>query len=445
MVVNKLFNTDKQTLDDLNIHGKYKADSIFYLFNKTQTIGGEQLLLQYFDQPLTEIETIRNRQDSIKKFVGLNLHFPVESKSFEILNQYINGFAQTNGFNRFFQTTKREVLSLLGDSGTKIQNDEMLYSSLLVLRKIQNWFANELSKVKDQTVQDYIATYLPVLLEIEEKYSYGSEKPLSFKNYISIESLIKGKYFIQLIDLIKICYELDAHISIATVMGKLNLNFPDFIEGKHSFINAINMYHPSLNNPVANSLSLDHGDNLLFLTGANMAGKSTFMKTLGVNVFLAQLGFPVAAEKFSLTVFEGIYSSINLPDNIKKGYSHFYAEVLRVKEVAKVVADGKKLLVIFDELFKGTNVKDAYEATYHVSNAFLAYKKCVFVLSTHIVEVGHALKQNNTKVSFRYLPTIISNNKATYPYTLSNGISNDRHGMMIIQQEGILNLFPNTL
>ncbi len=75
------------------------------------------------------------------------------------------------------------------------------------------------------------------------------------------------------------------------------------------------------------------------------------------------MGFPVPASGMEFSVQSGMFTTINLPDNINMGYSHFYAEVMRVKKVAESGGILKNLIVIFDELFRGTNVKDAYEAT----------------------------------------------------------------------------------
>ena len=171
-----------------------------------------------------------------------------------------------------------------------------------------------------------------------------------------------------------------------------------------------------------------------------MAGKSTIMKTVGVNFYLAHIGFPVAAESMAFSPKEGIFTSINVPDNLDMGYSHFYAEVLRVKQVAEQVASGKDLFIIFDELFKGTNVKDAIDATLDVSKSFSAYSNCHFIISTHIVEVGHELKSHHYNVQYRYMPTVMEGNVARYPYKIAEGISDDRHGMMIIQNEKILDI-----
>lgn len=95
---------------------------------------------------------------------------------------------------------------------------------------------------------------------------------------------------------------------------------------------------------------------------------------------------------------------------------------------------------MFDELFKGTNVKDAYDATLAFSKEFQAFNRCIFIISTHIVEVGTALGLHTAGIQFKFMPTVMQGNLPVYPYTLTNGISNDRHGMVIIRQEGIINM-----
>jgi len=207
-----------------------------------------------------------------------------------------------------------------------------------------------------------------------------------------------------------------------------------------NMIRAAGLRHPCLEKAVGNTLSLDKDSNVLFLTGANMAGKSTLMKSFGIAVYLAHMGFPVAADEMVFSVRDGIYSSINVPDNLSLGYSHFFAEVLRVKKAAEDVSQGKNLVVIFDELFKGTNVKDAYDATLAVTEAFSHYRDCCFIISTHIVEVGETLRERCDNLQFAYLPTVMKGTAPAYTYRLEEGITTDRHGMIIIENEGILEI-----
>ncbi len=109
----------------------------------------------------------------------------------------------------------------------------------------------------------------------------------------------------------------------------------------------------------------------------------------------------------------------------------------------KVLAEGNDLVIIFDELFKGTNVKDAYDATLAVTKEFSTYRNSFFVISTHIIEVGDLLQHECDNLQFSYLPTVMVGSVPRYPYTLTTGITNDRHGMLIIENERILEMIED--
>src|SRR5690606_6510453 len=98
---------------------------------------------------------------------------------------------------------------------------------------------------------------------------------------------------------------------------------------------------------------------------------------------------------------------------------------------------GKRLFIAFDELFRGTNVIDAYEATLVITSAFAEKRNSIFVISTHLIEAGEVLRRNCGNLQFVYLPTRMNGNQPVYTYTLQPGITDDRHGMIIINNEKI--------
>jgi DNA mismatch repair ATPase MutS len=254
------------------------------------------------------------------------------------------------------------------------------------------------------------------------------------------DNLLRFIHRLQIIELLSCIYRLDVYISIAEVAFKRNYVFPLAAAGKQHAVKFTGVYHPLVKNALANSIDISPQNNIVFLTGANMAGKSTFMKTLGIALYLAHMGFPVAATKMEFSVMDGLYTTINLPDDLSSGNSHFYAEVLRVKKIAKELGAGKNLFVIFDELFRGTNVKDAYEGTIAITKAFAEKRNCIFVVSTHIIEAGEVLRQDCSNINFVYLPTHMEGNRPLYTYKLEQGITADRHGMIIINNERILEI-----
>ncbi|MGN6419743.1 MAG: MutS-related protein [Pseudobacter sp.] len=441
----KSFCTDKQTMDDLNLLGKYKADSVFSLFNRTKTKGGEQLLEQYFQHPLTDARAIEERQRSIGSLAGKGLFFPVEEKEFGALEQYITSFAPVSKARLFTEVLKRRSKAIAGMKEEQEHVNALVTDSLKALLKLRDWFRGTLAGIDSGYLQNLTRRYLPLLqnrlLEQSDKdMGAGGLSVLQLGKY---ESFLRGAHHELFLELLRDCYELDLFLGIAQLADEKNYCFPLISQGRQALLKLRGAYHPGLKKAIGNDLQLDARQNLLFLTGANMAGKSTFMKTIGICFYLSHMGFPVPAREMETTVYDGFYSSINLPDNISKGYSHFYAEVLRVKDVAVEVAAGKKLLIIFDELFKGTNVKDAFDATSGVAKAMLGYRQSLFVLSTHIVEVGSLLQQEAVGIQYKYMPSLLDGNATRYTYTLQEGISDDRHGMMIIRQEGIFDLFPS--
>jgi DNA mismatch repair ATPase MutS len=169
------------------------------------------------------------------------------------------------------------------------------------------------------------------------------------------------------------------------------------------------------------------------------------MKSLSIALYMAHMGFPVAAKQMQFSVLDGMFTTINLPDNLGMGASHFYVEVLRIKKIALELKQGKNLFVLFDEMFRGTNVKDACEATIAFTEAFAGKRNSQFVISTHIIEAGEVLQKKCDNINFVYLPTIMDGNKPVYTYSLKQGLTADRHGMVIVKNEGILEILKSGL
>jgi DNA mismatch repair protein MutS len=108
--------------------------------------------------------------------------------------------------------------------------------------------------------------------------------------------------------------------------------------------------------------------------------------------------------------------------------------------VAIQLSEGKQLFVIFDELFRGTNVRDAHDATIALTKAFCNKKGSQFIISTHIMEAGELLQREKLSIKYQYLPTEMKGNTPIYTRILRDGITADRQGMIIIQNEGILEM-----
>ncbi|MGF7080388.1 MutS-related protein [Mucilaginibacter sp. UYCu711] len=433
------FIADKQTLDDLNLTGRYKQDSIFNLFNGVKTTGGEKLLEKMFRQPLADPEQMNLRTRIFKYFQGKALTFPAGRQEFDVMENYISG--GTPNPNLIFAGTGN-LRKLVLAAAIKDEQYVTMQTGILATIAILKSFALFIDEFDDK--DNPYAQQLQIAKAFFNDnrlnwLSWEDAKKLSFSKTTFYDHLLRHTLQKEMQVLINIIYHIDVYIAVAGIAEEKNFTYATALPKQSNLIKAEGLYHPSLKNAVSNTLSLHQQSNLLFLTGANMAGKSTLMKTFGVAMYLAHLGFPVAAKQMEFSIMDGIYSSINVPDDLSMGYSHFYAEVLRVKTVAEEVSNGKDMVVIFDELFKGTNVKDAFDATLAVTEEFSAYKNCFFIISTHIIEVGDKLMEKEN-VQFGYMPTLMDGNVPTYPYTMSEGITTDRQGMIIIENEGILEI-----
>lgn len=438
------FVADKQTLDDLNILGRYKGDSIISLFDHTVTRGGGRMLESMFQHPLTNAALINTRTTIFKYFQETGMVFPVSRELCEKVEHYISTAGNNNLAVVASMVCRKKILQVIGSD----PEYDMIGNGILAVTELLNAMSSFLAGVE---LNNNAGAYSKTMKEAQQiLHSAGLETllkeqgvaKLSLWKVITYDHLLRTVLQHSLKRLLELLYEMDVYITVARIARERKLVFAQamaFETGKNQ-IEIDDLSHPRLAGAVPNTVHTSNDHNMIFLTGANMAGKSTFMKSFGIAIYLAHMGFPVAAARMVFSVQDGLYTSINVADNLNKGYSHFYAEVLRVKEVAMAVSQSNNLVIIFDELFKGTNVKDAYDATVAVTGAFAENRNVTIIVSTHIVEAGQALQQQGSNISFVFFPTILNKGIPHYTYKLQQGISDDRHGMMIITNEGIIDI-----
>jgi DNA mismatch repair protein MutS len=435
--------TDKQTLDDFNIFENKGKDSVYQLFNYTSTSAGAELLEHMFRQPLSDEHLINERSGIIQFFWSFNAEFPFQSSLFELLEAYLNNTDDRTVFSSHDNNLVRRINDLMGGHD---HDYKVLYKGVTSFVEILHVLREFITAISRKTG---IIPYRPELVVIEQLLSDIDFEPflkekkkgsLSFSKTVEFDKQIRFMKRDKIKKILHYIYRMDVYIAIAKAATECKFTFPKALSKDLHLVNLDAFYHPLLDNAVPYYLQINPSSNIIFLTGANMAGKSTFMKALGITMYLAHMGFPVGAASMEFSVMDGLYSTINLPDNLSMGYSHFYVEVLRIKKMAQELSTGKNLFIIFDELFRGTNVKDAYEATIALTDAFSEKRNCKFVISTHIVEAGEVLKEKHDNINFLFLPTRMDNNKPIYTYRLEQGITEDRHGMLIINNEGILEL-----
>lgn len=442
----KNFITDRQTTEDLNLLGRFKKDSVINIFDKTKTRAGRQALEDMFRNPMTSAQAINERAKIFSYYKSLNREFPFDETQVELIDYYINSNTSTDALSSAMGIFTSKCKMVLANNRAY----EKMLEGMGVLAKVTLGAVEMVEAFPRENCPDIndIDTLTSVItLDHRKKLQTIAKKSvdMSLGQAISADKLLRLTLGDAVHTMMQLLAKLDLYMAVGTTAADKGFGFAEAIDAQERYIEMEGVYHPSLMKPVANDIRIDGEKNVFFLTGVNMAGKSTFMKAVSIALYLAQMGFPVPASKIRFTPVDGIFTSINVPDDIAQGYSHFYAEVLRVKSIAQRVAEGRNLFVIFDELFKGTNVKDAYDATLAVTDAYASHRNCLYIISTHIVEVGPALSEKCGNVQFRFLPTQMDGTRLIYPYKLAEGISADRHGMTIIKNEKILDIIRGEL
>lgn len=431
------FIADKQTLDDLNLTGKYKPDSVYGLFNRVQTAGGEKLLDSLFQHPLSDPDAINQRSGLFQYFQRKGLGFPLRGETLQVMEGYLGAGGAGLVSNLAAMARLRVMETVVRDEGYgRVRAG--LQATIEVIKALRTFVEN---LEEEGPFGDRVCDMKTLFHDRRLAWMVTIDMTrLSWMQLARYDHLLRKVLRKEMETLMEIIYELDVYIAVAGVATEKGLAYAQALPSAEELIHIRGLRHPRLDKGVRNDVTLSQRTNMLFLTGANMAGKSTLMKSFGIAVYLGHMGFPVAVEEMRFSVRDGLYTSINVPDNLSLGHSHFYAEVLRVKKVAQEVGSGRNFVVIFDELFKGTNVKDAYDATLAVTAELAEYRNCLFIISTHIIEVGEALRTRAGNIRFAYLPTVMEGMIPRYPYVLEEGITADRHGMMIIGNEGVLEM-----
>ncbi|QEC43827.1 MutS-related protein [Pseudobacter ginsenosidimutans] len=436
------FNTDKQTVDELNLLGKFRQGSVYHLFNEVRTRGGEQLLDQMFRNPMLDAESINQRSKIFRFFQQSSLGFSFDVQQLNIMREYLDAGTGKSAFATVSSMLTQKLLSKLTRDERYKKSVQGLQATIVTLNRCHGML--EVLQQLKSPLADRVNQLLQLLSDkhLEKLRNTDIYKDLPVTILAQYDHLLKSRLPEEMENLLQFIYELDLYISVSNVARKKGFTYAKALPAEMNVLQASKLAHPCIDKAIGNDILMHENTNVIFLTGANMAGKSTLMKSIGIGIYLAHMGFPIAAKSFEFSVREGMYSSINVADNIGLGYSHFYAEVVRVKQAADAASSGKRLLLMFDELFKGTNVKDAYDGTLAVTEAFAEYQECLFIVSTHIIEVGEALKETEN-IQFRFMPTIMDGARPKYTYILEEGITEDRQGMMIIRNEGILEMLKN--
>ena len=367
----------------------------------------------------------------------------------------------------------KQTLDKIDSNGGKLRHQLIAYAQILQLINRRN-FHSELGK----EMQNSLADALPSFAQ-QEKILKGYDRRGNFlglfftdafmlSDFFLVRSFLKWKntYMVKMEEWMHIISEMDAMVS----MADFRYNHPEaeeaeFVSGKQEagsendasenagigspeiVFDGKNLYHPFLGAKAVKNDFTIRDDNYYIITGANMAGKSTFLRALGVNYILAMAGMPVFADQLKISRFR-LFSSMRTTDDLTHGISYFNAELIRLEELLKFCkesaegefckesAEGNKeplrTLIILDEILKGTNSLDKLNGSRKFLEA-IAKQPVSGIIATHDLELSKM--ENDASGKFHnYCFEIDLGTDVTYTYKIQKGVARNQNATFLLNK-----------
>lgn len=306
------------------------------------------------------------------------------------------------------------------------------------------------------------------MLELMERFNLNGQSPvqalqqlskeldrLDLRNNQFLYVLLEGSIFFQLQEIVRIerwkvrygqyisewletVGELDALCSLGTfAYNHPQYTYPELTEKPFCFL-ATQMGHPLMpvSQCVKNDATIPSRPFFLIITGANMAGKSTYLRTIGVNYLLACVGAPVCCERLKLHPNQ-LITSLRTSDSLSDNESYFFAELKRLKRIIDLLNQGQQLFIILDEILKGTNSMDKQKGSFDLIRQFMQLK-ANGIIATHDLLLGSLIKQFPEEIRNYCFEADIKDNELTFSYKLREGVAQNMNACFLMKKMGII-------
>lgn len=477
---------------DLDLFGR---KSLFQALGRTCTHIGKQTLATWMQHHLTEKTAIETRQESIRD-MSRRMEFREAFRVTGSINrgadsdeEEISRWSQTPSVQQHLWWVKLclwavpginilllalgllHILSLswFGMMFTVfvilsfglIQRVTLIQESYGKKLKTLNRYARLITLAKGETWQ------APALRELTDKLDIDGHSPaealtqlskeldrLDLRNNQLLYVILEGSMFFQLRQIVRIerwkarygkylmgwleaVGELDALCSLGTfAYNHPAYTYPTITNQPFCFL-ARNMGHPLMPEAqcVKNDATIPSRPYFLIITGANMAGKSTYLRTIGVNYLLACMGCPVCCE--SLTLYPAqLITSLRTTDSLSDNESYFFAELKRLKRIIDLLNKGQELFIILDEILKGTNSADKQKGSLDLIRQFMRLK-ADGIIATHDLLLGTLADQFPEYIRNYCFEADIKDNELTFSYRLREGVAQNMNACFLMRKMGI--------
>ena len=323
------------------------------------------------------------------------------------------------------------------------------YARLIALAKAENWKSAGMQELMERfnlNGQSPIQALQQLSKELDR---------LDLRNNQFLYVLLEGSIFFQLQEIVRIerwkvrygqhisewletVCELDALCSLGTfAYNHPQYTYPELTEKPFCFL-ATQMGHPLMpaSQCVKNDATIPSRPFFLIITGANMAGKSTYLRTIGVNYLLACIGAPVCCERLKLYPNQ-LITSLRTSDSLSDNESYFFAELKRLKRIIDLLNQGQQLFIILDEILKGTNSMDKQKGSFDLIRQFMQLK-ANGIIATHDLLLGSLIKQFPEEIRNYCFEADIKENELTFSYKLREGVAQNMNACFLMKKMGII-------
>lgn len=334
----------------------------------------------------------------------------------------------------------KRTLDKIDSHGGKLRDQLVAYSQILQL-VARRHFRSELGLQMQSTLSEALPSFVQLEKILKGYDRRGNFLGLFFtdafmlSDFFLVRSFLKWKntYVVKMEEWMDIVSELDADVS----MADFRYNHPEatdaeIVDGSPVLFEAKNLYHPFLGAKAVKNDFTIHDDNYYIITGANMAGKSTFLRSLGVNYILAMSGMPVFAGSLKVSRFQ-LFSSMRTTDDLTHGISYFNAELLRLEQLMQFCKRGElRTLIILDEILKGTNSLDKLNGSRLFLEA-ISRMPVTGVIATHDLELSRMAESCPGRFH-NYCFEIDLGTDVTYTYKIQPGVARNQNATFLLNK-----------
>lgn len=428
---------DYHTLTDLGVTAADAEPSLFSLIDGTWTEQGRVRLGELLRIPLSTADAIRERQHALRRLAPLvpQLRGPYWAELLPAVRGYLDSRYEAMPANRVANwRVRRRYADLATRLGIGVRATSRLMelaASAAVRVRHSGRDSPVLTKIADDLDAPTREPALAPVLAVPG----GDDGRFAVTRH---DSALRVRYRPLLDAMVAAVGELDALQAMALANLRPGWSVPEIDEGETATLRMEDLRHPLLPDGVANDVVMD-AHRVLFLTGPNMAGKTTLLRACGLAVHLAHCGMALPARVARIPVFDRLHGALTVRDSIERGESYFLAEVRRVAALVDRVAAGERVFGVIDEMFRGTNVLDATDATALVCRGLARATSGCFLVASHLSELAESLALHPA-ICAKQMEVVPDAQGPRPTFRLRAGVSRQRLGMHLLEREGVVQM-----